>query len=146
MRATLAAVASALLAASCGPVEDGSGTTTALLGLEVIDAPPALTASGGDYLFGVRYRVPPDARDTPTYYVSDLRVDIVARHVQYASVWSLTYGLYYDHDADGRFGPGDVLYVRERSRSLFGPTDAGIYQVRLMSGSHLLGTAEWAAK
>ncbi|HEY3446990.1 MAG TPA: hypothetical protein VGK67_11530 [Myxococcales bacterium] len=150
MRATAAAVAAVLLAASCGPVEDDESSP--VIGLSVEDAPPALTVGGSDRLFALRYcplRAPdggPAQQDAPTYWASELHVEIVARHVQYASVWSLRYELVADLDHDRRFGPGDVLLVSERGRDVFAPTDTGTYQVRLFLGSRLLGAAEWMAR
>jgi hypothetical protein len=77
----------------------------------------------------------------PRYRVSELHVEVVARHVQHASVRNVAYGLYLDRGGDGLFGPGDILYVRERSSDVLGPADAGSYAVRLMNGSRLLAAA-----
>ncbi|MGC4115413.1 MAG: hypothetical protein QM765_12585 [Myxococcales bacterium] len=140
-----AAFAALLVLVGCLPVVDGD-SETALLSLEVIDAPPALTTDGGDPLFGVRFQVAPDAADAPAYDVSELHVEIVAQHRQFASLWNVRYDLYDDRNGDRRFGPGDILAVWERSRNVLSPADRGAYQVRLMCGSHLLGATEWLAR
>ena len=138
-----AVVLCVFLAFGCGPLPE----ETPLIGLDVADAPYALSESGDDTLFFLRYCE--QQQDGPRLRVNRLMTGVEARNIQHATIVSLRYELTTDVDGDGRFGPGDVITVSEAGRNTFDQRSAGIYKVSLFdtggTDSCPLGMAQWDA-
>ncbi|MGI5860476.1 MAG: hypothetical protein ACOX6T_00295 [Myxococcales bacterium] len=138
-----AVVLCVLLFVGCGPLPE----EMPLIGLDVADAPSALSDSGDDTLFYLRYCN--QQEDGPRFRVNRLMVGIEARNTQYATVYSLRYELSTDVDGDGQFGPGDVITVSEAGRNSFDQRTSGIFKVSLFDTASTcscpLGMAQWDA-
>lgn len=141
---TIVLVASMLVLA-CGPAQEDEVEATDFP-LEISDATPKLTDEEGDVLFEIRF--PGEVQDGPTSAVSGLYVEVQSQHLVHGGPFSYAFQLAADVNGDGRFGPGDVVSIREH-RNAFLSRDVGTYRVTLYCsgpGGLRLGRGEWVAR